>query len=73
MAKFGTKLMGNCRLKSASWFKKVFYITMPFYRLLFIPIVSFAVGDVEPSVFHMVDETVFCVDPAAVFVLQIIG
>lgn len=32
-----------------------------------------AVSDVEPSVFHMVDEPVFFVDAAAVFALQIAG
>ena len=32
-----------------------------------------AVGDVEPPVFHMVDEPVFFVDAAAVFALQIAG
>ena len=32
-----------------------------------------AVGDVEPSVFHMVDEPVFFVDAAAVFAPQIAG
>lgn len=31
------------------------------------------VGDVDPSVFHMVDETVFFVDAAAVFALQVVG
>ena len=34
---------------------------------------AFAVGDVEPSVFHMVDEPVFFVDAAAVFSLQVAG
>ncbi len=32
-----------------------------------------AVGNVEPAVFHMVDETVFFVDAAAVFALQVAG
>ena len=32
-----------------------------------------AVGDVEPPVFHMVDEAVFFVDSAAVFALQVAG
>ena len=40
---------------------------------LFISIVASAVGDVEPSVFHMVDEAVFFIDPAAVFALQVAG
>lgn len=40
---------------------------------LFISIVASAVGDVEPSVFHMVDEPVFFVDAAAVFALQVAG
>ena len=40
---------------------------------LFISIVAFAVGDVEPSVFHTVDEPVFFVDAAAVFALQVAG
>lgn len=39
----------------------------------FITIVTFAVGNVEPPVFHMVDEPVFFVDAAAVFALQIVG
>ena len=30
-----------------------------------------AVGDVEPPIFHMVDEAVFLVDAAAVFALQV--
>ena len=30
-------------------------------------------GDVEPPVFHMVDESVFFVDAAAVFTLQVAG
>ena len=30
-----------------------------------------AVGDIEPFVFHMVDEAVFFVDAAAVFTLQV--
>ena len=40
---------------------------------LFISIVASAVGDVEPSVFHMVDQPVFFVDAAAVFSLQVAG
>ena len=32
-----------------------------------------AVGDVEPPVFHVVDEAVFLVDSAAVFALQVAG
>ena len=40
---------------------------------LFITIVAPAVGDVEPPVFHMVDEAVFFVDAAAVFALQVAG
>ena len=40
---------------------------------LFIFIVASAVGDVEPSALHMVDETVFFIDPAAVFALQVAG
>ena len=40
---------------------------------LFISIVASAVGDVEPPVFHMVDEPVFFVDAAAVFALQVTG
>lgn len=42
-------------------------------RGLFISIVASAVGDVEPSVFQMVDEAVFFADPAAVFALQVAG
>ena len=38
---------------------------------LFISIVASAVGDVEPPIFHMVDEAVFLVDAAAVFALQV--
>ena len=34
---------------------------------------AFAVGDVEPPIFHMVDEAVFFVDAAAVFALQVAG
>lgn len=34
-------------------------------------IVSSAVGDIKPPVLHVVDETVFFVDAAAVFALQI--
>lgn len=30
-----------------------------------------AVSDVEPPVFHMIDESVFFVDAAAVFALQV--
>ena len=40
---------------------------------LFISVVASAVGDVEPPVFHMVDEAVFFVDSAAVFALQVAG
>lgn len=40
---------------------------------LFISIVASAVGDIEPPVFHMVDEPVFFVDAAAVFALQVAG
>lgn len=40
---------------------------------LLISIMASAVGNVEPSVFHMVDEAVFFVDPAAVFALQVAG
>lgn len=40
---------------------------------LFIFIVASAVSDVEPPVFHMVDEAVFLVDAAAVFTLQVAG
>ena len=36
---------------------------------LFSSIVSFAVCDIELSVFHVVDEAVFIVDAAAVFTL----
>lgn len=36
---------------------------------LFIFIVAPAMGDVEPPVFHMVDEAVLFVDTAAVFTL----
>ena len=38
---------------------------------LFIAIVASAVGDGESPVFHMVDETVFLVDAAAVLVLHL--
>lgn len=40
---------------------------------LFISIVASTVGDVEPSVFLMVDEPIFFVDAAAVFALQVSG
>lgn len=40
---------------------------------LFISIVAFAVGDVDPPVFHVVDEAVIFVDEAAVFALQVAG
>lgn len=32
-----------------------------------------AVGDVDASVFHVVDQAVFLIDPAAVFPLQVAG
>ena len=34
---------------------------------------AFAMSDIEPPVFHMVDEPVFFVDAAAVFAPQIAG
>ena len=40
---------------------------------LFIFIVASAVGDVEPTMLHMIDEAVFFVDAAAVFAQQIAG
>ena len=40
---------------------------------LFISIVASAMGNAEPSVFHVVDEAVFLVDSAAVFALQVAG
>lgn len=40
---------------------------------LFIAIVASAVGDGESPVFHVVDETVFLVDAAAVLALQLAG
>ncbi len=40
---------------------------------LSISIVASAVGDVEPPIFHMVDEAVFFVDATAVFALQVAG
>ena len=40
---------------------------------LFISIVASAVGNIEPPVFHMVDEAVFFGDAAAVFALQVTG
>ena len=40
---------------------------------LFISIVASAMGNAEPSVFHVVDEAVFFVDAAAVFALQVTG
>ena len=40
---------------------------------LFISIVASAVGDGESPVFHVVDETVFLVDAAAVLALQVAG
>ena len=40
---------------------------------LFISIVASAVSDVEPPVFHVVDEAVFLVDAAAVFALKVTG
>lgn len=42
-------------------------------RRLIISIVTSAVGDVEPSVFHMVNKTVFFINTAAVFTLQVAG
>ena len=39
----------------------------------YISVVASAVGDVEPPIFHMVDEAVFFVDAAAVFALQVAG
>lgn len=40
---------------------------------LFISIVTSAVGNIELSVLHMIDETVFFVDATAVFALQVAG
>ena len=41
--------------------------------MLFISIMASAVGNVEPSVFHMVNKAVFFIDVAAVFALQVAG
>ena len=38
---------------------------------MFIFIMASSVGDIEPFVFHMVDEAVFFVDAAAVFTLHV--
>lgn len=40
---------------------------------LFISIMASAVGNVEPPVFHMVNEPVFFVDTAAVFAQKVTG
>ena len=40
---------------------------------LFISIVASAVCDVETAVFHVINEAIFFVDPAAVLALQVAG
>ena len=43
------------------------------YSGLFITVVTPAVSNIDTSVFHMIDQAVFIVDPAAVLTLQVAG
>ena len=41
--------------------------------LLFVSVMPPAMGDVDTAIFHVVDQAVFLIDPAAVFPLQVTG
>ena len=41
--------------------------------LLFVSLMPPAVGDVDTAIFHVIDQAVFLIDPAAVFPLQVAG
>lgn len=41
--------------------------------LLFVSVMPTAVGDVDTAIFHVIDQAVFLIDPAAVFPLQVAG
>ena len=43
------------------------------YSGLFIAVVSSAVSNIDTTVFHMIDQAVFVVDPSAIFSLQVAG
>lgn len=65
--------MVKYKVQSQMASKKSAAATADSYQKLFIPIMPPAMSDVDTAIFHMVNQTVFIIDSAAVFSLQVTG